>query len=226
MWWVPLVAADETLARFETVLSPKERARADRFRFPALRRDFVAAHGILRHLLSRYTGIAADAIEFTEGVRGKPALAAPGPIRFNISHSGGVGLYAISNGLDIGVDVEQHRELGDLRAVAAHYFAPEEIEELEGMAEAGRNAAFFRCWSRKEAFVKALGDGFSWPLDSFFVSVSAEAGLVAGKTGERREWQFFDLRPAAGYAAALVTSGAPGSIRCTRVEDAAKLLVI
>jgi len=126
----------------------------------------------------------------------------------------------------VGIDIEQHRATDDLESIAKHYFAPGEVAALEKITPEDRNAAFFRCWSRKEAFVKAVGAGLSLPLDSFCVSLDEHPVPAIQGRPQRdgaRAWMLFDVTPGSGYSAALVTEGMPEAIRCTRVEDAAKL---
>lgn len=216
---------EERFSPFEQVLSPEEQSRAGRFRFSVHRRHFVAARGVLRYLLGHYASIPAGDIRFKEGPYGKPEMPGSGGIRFNVSHSGELGLYAIAVQREVGADIEQHRPMDDLESVSRHYFASREVAELEQVALPDRNAAFFRCWSRKEAFVKALGAGLSLPLDSFCVSIGEEPELtIEGQLPGAGEWRLFDITPCPGYSAALVTQGEPGAIYCARVENAAKLI--
>jgi 4'-phosphopantetheinyl transferase len=161
VWCVSLSLPEDRFSRFEQVLSRDERARADRFRFAVHRQHFVAARGVLRYLLGHYAEMSPARIQFQEGAYGKPALVKQGRVRFNVSHSGELGLYAIADQREVGIDIEQHRAMDDLEGIAKHYFAPGELAELERLTSADRNAAFFRCWSRKEAFVKAVGAGLS-----------------------------------------------------------------
>jgi 4'-phosphopantetheinyl transferase len=114
-----------------------------------------------------------------------------------------------------------------LESIAKHYFARDEVAGLATLSPENRNAAFFRCWSRKEAFVKALGAGLSLPLDSFCVSIDEEpdAAIQGQPLGSSAaEWRLFDVTPRAGYSAALVTEGQPGAIYCALAEDPAKLV--
>jgi 4'-phosphopantetheinyl transferase len=226
VWCVPLALPEDRFSRFEQVLSRDERARADRFRFAVHRQHFVAGRGVLRYLLGHYAAMPPAQIQFREGAYGKPALAPPSPVRFNASHSGGLGMYAIADRREVGIDIEQHRTMDDLEGIAKHYFASGELAELEKLAPEDRKAAFFRCWSRKEAFVKAVGAGLSLPLDSFCVSLDKQPlPAIQGQPHRAgaREWMLFDVTSHEGYSAALVTEGMPEAIRCTRVEDAAKL---
>jgi 4'-phosphopantetheinyl transferase len=227
VWCVPLIIPESGIKSLEETLSDDERARASRFHFPEHRRKFIIARGVLRYLLSHYVGVPPATITFKEGAYGKPELAAATPVRFNVSHSGDLALYAVSDKRNVGVDIEQHRTLHDLAEVAKRFFAPAEVVQLEMLPEPDRHAGFFRCWSRKEAFVKALGAGLSLALDSFSVSIDQQSAprieqLPREATGS--EWRLFDITPAGGYSAALVTEGDPGIIPCARVEDTAKFI--
>ena len=150
-----------------------ERRRASRLRFERDRRRFVAARARLRQLLGARLGVAPQAVEIAYGGRGKPALArrfAGSGLRFNLSHSEGVALYAFSRAGEVGVDLEALRALPEADRIAARVFAPRERATYLALAPRHRPLAFLRLWTRKEAFVKAHGAGLSMPLDSLDVS--------------------------------------------------------
>jgi 4'-phosphopantetheinyl transferase len=207
VWAVNLAGAAPFEGLADASLSEDERARADRFLFPSLRTDFVLARGLLRALLARSCGAAPAEVRFTYGPQGKPALANDPRIRFNLSHSGGVAVYAIARDLDLGVDVEQHRPMPDLESIARRFFSPREQADLIALPPGLRHAGFFDCWVRKEAYIKALGLGLSLPLDRFSVSVAPDQAPslleVAGAPGEPREWTLAAFSPRPGYHAAL-----------------------
>lgn len=156
--------------RLVAVLSEAERERVARFRFPALRRRHEVALGLLRTTLAGFVGADPAALRFELGEHGKPSL--PGGPSFNLSHSGDWWLLGIADGGRVGVDVEVHRPLTDLAEVARTTFHPAEADEVLAREGAARQAAFFRVWSRKEAFIKAVGLGLSYPLRGFRVSAS------------------------------------------------------
>ena len=168
-----LEASEDNFARCLAWLSPEETARAERFYFPRHRRAFVLGRAALRALVAGYLGMDAAEVGFIYGPQGKPALATVKTcsLRFNASNSGDLAAYAFTTGCDIGVDVEQHRALADLENIAHRFFSPEETAELLELSAAEKTAAFFRCWTRKEAYIKALGGGLSIPLDSFRVTL-------------------------------------------------------
>jgi 4'-phosphopantetheinyl transferase len=228
LWCVGLEATTAALARLEAVLDPEEIQRANRFHFPEHRLSFVIARGLLRYLLAQISGVAVDQVCFTYGPRGKPAFQSHCGFEFNISHSGELVLYAFSRDYELGVDVEKHRDMTDLVDVAKHFFAPAEVSDLLSLAPGDRPAAFFRCWTRKESFVKAVGDGLYLPLDSFQVSLRPEepAAILHVNGRPENKWHLADVTPVEGYSAALVTAGAPSIIKAFRSQDATQLVAL
>ncbi len=171
-------------------------------RIERVRNRFVVGRGLLRTLLGRYVGVPGEALELAYGDHGKPFLVQAGP-RFNLSHSGGVALFAFSSSADVGVDVELADRCVDPLKIAGRFFSPAEVGTLRSLPEALRRGAFLTCWTRKEAFIKARGDGLSLPLDSFDVTLapSEPAALTrtAWSAAEPAEWELADLSdPEAG----------------------------
>ncbi len=172
-------------------------------------------------ILARYVDRPPGALRFDYGAHGKPAL--PGsPVRFNLSHAGGIALCAVALDRDVGVDVEQVRALPDLARIARRFFSPSEADALAGLPRAEREAAFFTCWTRKEAYIKALGRGMAVPLDGFAVSFDpgAPARLVWTTLDDRGPacWSLRDLDAGPGYAAAVMVEG-PAALRCWQLPD-------
>jgi 4'-phosphopantetheinyl transferase len=161
VWTVRLETTDAIAAKLEGILSPDERERAARFRFDDLRRSFAVARGALRCLLGGYLDIEPAGIKMQYGPKGKPALAGGEPMEFNLAHSGGMAAFAFTRGCPIGIDLERIREIPDMAEIAARYFCAEENTEIMSLPRAGRERAFFCCWTRKEAYVKATGEGLS-----------------------------------------------------------------
>jgi 4'-phosphopantetheinyl transferase len=196
--------------RLATWLTEEERERAGRYRFEADRHRFSRARGLLRYLLGHYTGRAPQDVRFETGPMGKlhvaPSAGAEA-IRFNVSHSYEWALIALSRDRDVGVDVEHHRPLHhDLLAIADRFFAPVEVEALRALPEDQHHPAFYRIWSRKEAFIKATGQGVSAGLDTFAVSIdtNAEVALRVFKpAGDEARWIMRSLDVGAGYGAAV-----------------------
>ena len=186
-------------------LADDERARAARFRRPLDRDHYSLAHAALRSILAARVGVAPQALVFSMGAHGKPAL--PG-IEFNLSHAGGIALVAVAL-VPVGVDVERIEPL-DVAALASRQFSPTERLALERVPPAHRLAAFYGGWTRKEAFVKATGAGLSRALTEFDVSIGAPAALLATRpdAGEARRWCLTDIEAGAGYSAALCVAGA------------------
>ncbi|MDY6952216.1 MAG: 4'-phosphopantetheinyl transferase superfamily protein, partial [Thermodesulfobacteriota bacterium] len=209
------------LRHLKRVLSPDEVRRAERFRFEKDRQGFVIAHGVLRKILSLYVRIAPSELVFRYNVQGKPALDRQSngdDLRFNLSHSDGMALYAITRGREIGIDVEQMRTDFKGDAIAARFFSPQEVAMLRALPRDAHIQGFFACWTRKEAYVKARGDGLSFPLDQCGVSVAPEGPAALLHTqGDRSEtwrWSLKDLTPGPGYAAALAVEGGGWLLKC------------
>jgi 4'-phosphopantetheinyl transferase len=211
VWRVGLDRTAAELDRLYALLSPDERHRAWRFAFAQHRNRYVAARGALRLILSQHTGEAPERLRFEYEANGKPFLAGHS-VRFNLSHSGRIAIVAVTCGREIGVDVEQIRRDGDLLDVAELYFAPEERAALRSLAERDRCYGFFRCWTRKEAYLKARGDGLSMDLHGFVVSLEPgrPAALLNSVEGpaEVARWGLAELHPTPGYAAAVAVEGA------------------
>jgi 4'-phosphopantetheinyl transferase len=174
VWRGELDRPEAETAAFASLLAADERARADRFHFERDRRRFAVGRGLLRTLLGRMLDVSPREIAFSYGTRGKPALAWPmgTGLEFNLSHSHGLALVATTWGRAIGVDLEYRRAELDVLGLASRYFTPEELSQIERQPSAeAQRAAFFRGWARKEAFLKARGDGLWVGLDQFEVSI-------------------------------------------------------
>lgn len=230
VWPVRTEASKAVAATFERVLAADERERAARFRFDHLRHSFVLAHGALRILLGRYLNTSPAGIQFKYGPKGKPALALSGSIDFNASHSGGLAVFAFTRGCEIGVDLEQIHPMEDMQNIADRFFCPEEAAELMSFGVNQREHAFFLCWTRKEAYIKAIGDGLSAPLNDFRVTMQptqpARFVHLAHDMDAAKEWTLQDLQLAPNYAAALAYRAAERTLRVLPLIDSAELLNI
>ncbi len=229
LWTILLEASEDNFARSLSWLSEEETARAERFRFDRHRRAFVIGRAALRALLARYLGLEAVAIQFVHGPQGKPALADPScSLRFNASNSGSLAAYAFTTGCEIGVDVEQHRPLCDFESIAGRFFSPEETAELLDLSPNEKTAGFFNCWTRKEAFIKAMGGGLSIPLDSFRVTlqpgVPARIVSLDGSDEAARGWTLHHFDPAPAYAGAIAYRDQPRSIQAVHLLSLDHLL--
>lgn len=192
----------------ESLLDAEERGRAARFVFERHGRRFVAAHAWMRAVLGRCLDRPAASLRFAAGSHGKPRLVdPPADIRFNLSHAGERALLAVGLGREIGVDLEEERPIETLE-IAQRFFASTEYACLESLPADERHAAFFRCWTRKESFIKAVGEGLSFPLKRFEVSLVREDApqlLLACRAPEQAlaRWRIVSLPIDRGYAAAL-----------------------
>jgi 4'-phosphopantetheinyl transferase len=217
VWLASLDRTEGELRVLALTLSPDEKTRAERFHFPRDRDHFVAGRGLLRILLAGYTGQAPGDLHFTTNRYGKPQLAAPAeaphPLRFNVSHSRDVALYAVARGREVGVDVEWMGRDLDFEGLAARFFSPRESAALGALPPDARRGAFFACWTRKEAYVKARGQGLSLGLDTFDVSLALggppEPVRSTAEPGAEERWSVYGFTPAADYAAALAVEGRP-----------------
>jgi 4'-phosphopantetheinyl transferase len=192
-WCVPLDVPPDASDGLAAILSIEERNRSARLRFERHRRRFVVAHGALRVLLGRYLGIHPGQVRFVRNASGRPELSPEFDrrLRFNLSHSADLALIAIAEDADIGVDVEHIRPGPDYADIARHFFSAAEVRQLNGFPGHLHAEAFLRCWTQKEAYVKARGEGLAMPLASFSVPHLPGA------------WSLYTLQPAPGYVGAL-----------------------
>jgi len=216
VWPLRLDHSQLDAARFRALLNPEECVRADRYRFDRDRNRFTATRGVLRTLLAQYTGRNRTELGFVFSKHGKPALdpdTSNQPIQFNVSHSGVFALIGFTVHDAIGVDVEQIERRVSQEKIAERYFSPDEVSRLRTLPEHEQSEAFFRCWTRKEAFIKAHGDGLSLPLDSFSVTLGpSEPPKLLRFDGEPgvKSWSIAALDMGEGYVgAACVASPAP-----------------
>ena len=219
VWRIALAVSDAEQARRASVLSADEAARAARFHFERDRRRWTAARGAVRAVLAGYLGAAAASLSFRLGIHGKPALESPpaADLEFNVSHSGELALCAVSRARAVGVDVEAIRPDFATRETARRFFSPAESAALEALPSTQQVEAFFACWTRKEAYMKARGTGIALGLDRFEVSLEPgrPAALLAAhdEPAAAARWRLVALAPGPGYAGALVTDG-PARLLC------------
>ena len=213
VWTLGTRVAGIVAADFEPVLTTDERLRAAGFRFDHLRYAFVVARGALRYLLGHYLDVPPASIRFDYGPNGKPALAAAAEVQFNTAHSGDLAVFAFTRRCPIGVDVEQMRPLAEMDDIAKRFFCSDEAVEIGSLSPGDRTQAFFHCWTRKEAYIKAIGGGLSIPLNAFRVTVqpgeAARLLHIAQNTDAASEWTLHDLCLQPGYAAALAYHDLP-----------------
>jgi len=216
VWRIDLDVDADVRRRLAAHLSPDELARATRFRTEILMRRHQAAHGALRAILAGYLGIAPGALAIASDAQGKPYLADEPALAFNLSHSGPLALLAVARARPIGVDVEQVRALPDAGLVAGRFFAPAEVQAWSRFSGAAQTRAFYACWTRKEAYLKALGSGLARPLDSFVVSVDPDAParlLSDAQDAQAAErWCLAALDPGPDAIGAVVVAAPLGEI--------------
>ena len=226
VWLTGTEVSASRLAPLAALLAPDEHARAGRFLYEEDRRRYTVARGVLRSILARYLEVEPAAIEFRYGAHGKPSLAeSPGgrDVRFNLSHSYGWALHAFAVGREVGVDVERIRPETDIMGVARHSFSPAEVEALTSLPEGQRREAFFNCWTRKEAFIKAHGEGIALGLSRFDVTLrpGEPAALLRFEDGpaEAARWSMRALDAGEGYKAALAVEGEGWDLKCWQYPD-------
>ena len=215
VWRADLECEARMLRRLEATLSTDERARANRFLFERDRNHFIATRGILRELLGRYVNSAPERLEFDYASQGKPSLRTELPrtaVRFNVSHSHGMALLAFSVGRQVGVDLELVRKFGG-QEIAERFFSPQEVMELSCLPQSLQDEGFFLCWTRKEAYVKARGEGLNIPLKSFHVTLTPGKQECLHATDDSN-WTLRSLRPDPHYVGALVGEGRGWKLRC------------
>lgn len=223
VWLASLEQEPRAVRALHATLSAEERQRADRFHFARDCEHFVVARGVLRDILGRYLGAPPAGIRFSYSQYGKPSLkegSGGGRLRFNVSHSHGLALYAVARAREVGLDIEYLRDDLAGQEIAERFFSPAEVAALRALPVTQRTAAFFNCWTRKEAYIKALGEGLSHPLHRFSVSLipGEPAFLLHAEDDPSAPARWWMTAPpvADGYAAAVVAEGGVARVRCWR----------
>lgn len=224
VWRCSTEQPDDVVAALREQLTPDEKARAERFRIDRPRREFVVARGLLRRLLASALHCVPPAVRLEASANGKPRLAGPATspgIEFNVSHSHGLAVVAMTLGAVVGVDVECIRDKPDIERLAERFFSPHENNVLRSVPPAQRRRAFFLCWTRKEAILKATGKGISLPLDSFDVAFwpATEAKLLAARwdAAIASRWTMMNLDLGESHVGSLAVAGETPP-RCRRWE--------
>ncbi len=223
VWAVKLTQPESFVTKLAALLHEEEKERAARFQFEPLRQSFRVSHGALRCILSRYVNTAPEQLRFMHGPFGKPELEPKNAVRFNLSHSGELALLAVALEYELGVDVEALRPVPEAESIARSNFSPNEYETFCGLDQKQKLLAFFNCWTRKEAFIKAHGAGLSMPLDQFEVAFAPDAPArllrIRGEACAAARWTLCALHPADGYAAALAVDARQMKISCWRWSE-------
>ena len=220
LWQAALDGTAGRVHALRQILADDERCRADRLD-EQTRRRFTMARGLLRTILARYLAIEPCALRFSYGPNGKPALAsAPGgaDVQFNLAHSHELALYAVTLGRRVGVDIERIRRDFAAELIAERFFTPTEIAALRSTPDDSKPQAFFKCWTRKEAYIKATGAGIWQPLDHLDTALTRgkpTASLRTRKNPEQADrWSLREIDVGPGYAAALAVEGHGWRLKC------------
>jgi 4'-phosphopantetheinyl transferase len=210
VWSASLEIKKKDIPVLRRLLTLDEKERADRFCFEKDQANFITGRAILRTLLGRYTNQSPADVKFVYNSYGKPLLkkqVQSPPLNFNLSHSGGKVLYAFSRGIPLGIDLEKMKPDIDLAAIAPRFFSPGEVSSLFSLKKADRAEAFYSCWTRKEAFIKAMEMGLSLELDKFDVSLRpgepARLISIRFQNQNTRNWSLYDLKVFPGFKACL-----------------------
>lgn len=217
VWHASLDLPDPQYLNFVKTLSPYEHARAQQFHFASDKRRYIIRVGILRDLISRYLAISPYRLRFQQGIYGKPKLSDPfaDAICFNMSHSSDVAIYGISRCHEIGVDIEYIRDIPEMEQIFRHLFTEREIDVFCKLPESEKKKAFFNCWTRKEAFIKATGEGLSRSLDTFDVSfIPGERARLLSIDGQSEigKWTLYETSPNQNAVAAVAVDVADSSV--------------
>jgi 4'-phosphopantetheinyl transferase len=209
------------MASFEQILSQDERTRAKQFKFEADRNRFIAGRGLLRNILSSYLQTDPAELRFKFSKRGKPSLEGmpeQDTVYFNVAHSKDFILIAATRACAVGIDVEWIRPIDDAEDIAARFFSPRETARLMALPKDRRTSAFFSLWTRKEAWLKATGDGISEMLNEVEVSClpdePAKVLAISGNVEAAQRWTLLDLSPAPGFAAAVAVEARDPQFSC------------
>ena len=226
VWHIALDLPENAIAPLLELLDAEERNRAARFKFPAPRNQFVVSHAFVRSVLGRYLQIDARDIRFRASDHGKPEIT-EGDLRFNLSHTEGAAVVAIARRRPVGVDVEKIRTNLEPLELANRFFSRQEADWLSGQSEPQRVAAFFACWTAKEAYIKACGGGLSIPLAGF--SVIPRSGQpklkleVHGQPYDSERWSMWQLDLGTSLRCALAAEGKNLTVRVGRISDLWKI---
>ncbi len=232
VWRATLDQTPSQIESFLHNLAADEQARAEKFYFERDRERFIVARGVLRAILGGYLNRTPECLSISYSSRGKPALAEQSggdAIRFSVSHSQGVALYAVTRGREVGIDLERIRFDLAVAEIAERFFSQREALTLRTLPTEVHRQAFFNCWTRKEAYIKARGEGLSLPLDQFDVSLAPgePAAILGTQRGpsEACRWSLQELIPGAGYVAALAVEGHGWRLTCWQWSDSKQQLV-
>ena len=222
VWSCSFSKSKSKLSRFEGFLSENEKKRAAKVKFEKDKSSFIISRGVLREILSGYLGISPSKVTFEYTSYGKPFLSKYN-LKFNISHSGDLAVFVFNMESEIGVDIERIKNNLNVLELTDNFFSKNEIESLHAMPPEQLNRAFYRCWTRKEAFIKAEGSGLSFPLNQFTVSLDNDCQATLLKTewdsSEKENWSLFSFVPEDGYLVAVAVRQKLVSVRYFSFEQ-------
>lgn len=225
LWCASLDLHPKNLTSLVKLLAEDEQQRANRFMFERDRQHFIAARARLRLILSRYLAVEPQSLRFRYGPQGKPELAGgyDDALCFNLSHSHGLALLAVTQGRKVGIDVERIRPLDDMDSMARRFFSKMEYCAYSALPLSQKPSGFFNCWTRKEAYIKAIGQGLTCSLADFDVSLTPgePAKLLSIKDDSQSAelWSMTALAPAPGYVGAVIIEGQATEISCWQWVD-------
>ena len=221
IWRASFYQLTPYLSQFEALLSSDERSRAQRYKFEENRSEYTLARGLLRNLLGLYQNADPLRLRFVYNPYGKPSLvggAGQLGVSFNVSHSHGIVLYAFSRNRELGIDLERIRPEAAQGGVAERFFSQREVSTLRSLPEYAQPLGFFNCWTRKEAYIKARGEGLSIPLNQFDVSLAPgePAALLESRVDptDINRWSLHALNMGTQYVAALAVEGQECALKC------------
>ena len=212
VWCATLDISTESRTKHRNTLSPDEHTRVNGLVFERPLNQFIAARGILRVILGQYLNTSPANIEFEYGPQGKPFIKSNSTsLQFNVSHSENKAIYAIAQNAEVGIDIEKIHHIDDCLKIAQRFFSPQEVSELNKQPSDELQTAFLTCWTRKESYIKAIGQGISMPLDKFSVSVSLNEPpkLISNELepDELNKWTFTSIAPIDGYVGTVACEG-------------------
>ena len=225
LWHCRFDANKRNIETFKRILSDDEKEKAAKFKFDIHREQAVISRGVLRTLLGKYIKKHPHDLRFGYTEFGKPFLKENSSLGFNVSHSGNRAIFGFVHHAEIGVDIEKRKDDFEVMEIAQHFFSSDEILALENLPQIQRISAFYRCWTRKESFIKAKGSGLSFSLSSFSVSLDVDGAKLLRTNwdaAEKGEWRLYSLAPEKNYLAALSVRG---DINAVRQRDWDELLL-
>ena len=223
LWFIHIHDLKEHMAFLNDFLSEDERLKALKFRFEKDKNSSIITRGALRYLSSIYLNLKPKDIIFKYGDYGKPDFDLDTKLKFNVSHSGAMAIIGFVLEADIGVDIEHIKSDFDVLDIASNYFSNSEIASLKQLPQTHLARGFYRCWTRKESFIKAKAKGLSFPLDSFSVSIDSDdhTALLETKWNHKEKdlWRLFSFSPQENYLGAISVKGNIKTIRYYNFKD-------